>query len=111
MKERRKLERYKLRVPATIEVADASGQRDTLRLETKDISADGAFIESLEQIDEGMHLKLEIVLSVDRLRELIGAEKKVGLRLEGTVIRKDPSGIAVLFDKKYQIKALNNHSD
>jgi hypothetical protein len=49
---------------------------------------------------------------VERLKELIGADKKVELRLEGTVIRKDADGIAVLFDKKYQIKALNhNHTD
>jgi len=112
MKERRKLERYQLRVPTTIELAGASGLQGTLRLETKDISADGAYIASSEPIDEGMHLKLEMVLSVERLKELIGADKKVELRLEGTVIRKDSEGIAVLFDKKYQIKALNhNHTD
>jgi len=112
VKERRKLERYQLRVPTTIELADASGNQGTLRLETKDISADGAYIASSEPIDEGMHLKLEMVLSVERLKELIGADKKVELRLEGTVIRKDADGIAVLFDKKYQIKALNhNHTD
>ena len=112
MKERRKLERYQLRVPTTIELAGASGLQGTLRLETKDISADGAYIASSEAIDEGMHLKLEMVLSVERLKELIGADKKVELRLEGTVIRKDSEGIAVLFDKKYQIKALNhNHTD
>lgn len=108
MKERRKLERYQLRVPTTIELADASGQRELLKLETKDISADGAFFDSVKQIAEGMHLKLEMVLSVERLKELIGADKKVELKLEGTVIRKDSDGIAVLFDKKYQIKALDH---
>jgi hypothetical protein len=109
VKERRKLERYQLRVPTTIELADESGHRETLRLETKDISADGAYFASSGPIAEGVHLKLEMVLSVERLKELIGANKKVELRLEGTVIRKDPSGIAVLFDKKYHIKALKNH--
>ena len=112
MNERRKLERYQLRVPTTIELADASGHQETLRLETKDISAEGAFFDSSEAIAEGMHLKLDMVLSVERLKELIGANKKVELRLEGTVIRNSPGGIAVLFDKKYQIKALNNnHTD
>lgn len=107
MKERRKLERYQLRVPTTIELADETGRREKITLQTKDISADGAFFDSIKPIAEGMHLKLEMVLSVERLKELIGADKKVELRLEGTVIRKDPDGIAVLFDKKYQIKALD----
>lgn len=110
MKERRKLERYQLSVPTTIELV-GSGHRETLRLETKDISADGAYFASPGPFAEGVHLKLEMILSVERLKELIGAHKKVELRLEGTVIRKDEKGIAVLFDKKYQIKALeNNHS-
>jgi len=110
--ERRKLERYQLSVPTTIELAAESGRRETLRLETKDISADGAYFASSGPIAEGVHLKLEMVLSVERLKELVGANKKVGLRLEGTVIRKDPGGIAVLFDKKYHIKALHNqHPD
>ena len=109
MKERRKLERYKLRVPTTVELPGVCGQRETLQLETKDISAEGAFLTTPQLISEGAHLKLEMILSVEKLRDLIGANKMIELRMEGTVIRKDPSGIAVLFDKKYQIKALNHH--
>ena len=110
MNERRKLERYQLRVPTTIELADQSGHRETLRLETKDISADGAYLTSCDSVAEGVHVKLEMVLSVERLKELIGAKKKVALRMEGKVIRKEPTGIAVVFEKKYQIKAVNHHS-
>jgi hypothetical protein len=51
-----------------------------------------------------------MVLSVDRLKELIGSKKKVELRMEGKVIRREPNGVAVLFEKKYQIKARNHHS-
>jgi c-di-GMP-binding flagellar brake protein YcgR len=110
VKERRKLERYQLRVPTTIELADETGKKETLRLETKDISADGAYLVSSGFIAEGAHVKLEMVLSVDRLKELIGSKKKVELRMEGKVIRREPNGVAVLFEKKYQIKALNHHS-
>jgi c-di-GMP-binding flagellar brake protein YcgR len=110
VKERRKLERYQLRVPTTIELADESGHLETLRLETKDISADGAYLTAPGSIAEGTHVKLEMVLSVERLKDLIGAKKKIELRMEGKVIRKEPTGIAVLFEKKYQINALNHHS-
>ena len=109
MKERRKLERYQLHVPTTIELTDDLGHQETLQLQTRDISADGAYFASSEQLTEGAHLRLELILSVEKLRDLIGAHKKVELRLHGKVIRSDSSGIAVLFDKKYQIKALNNH--
>ena len=111
MKERRKLERFQLHVPAKIELADASGHHETLQLETKDISADGAFFVSPKPISEGAHLKLEMVLSVEKLKDLIGAHKQVGLKLQGQVVRSDSYGIAVIFDRKYQIKALNNHPD
>ena len=109
MKERRKLERYQLHVPTTIELADGSGHHETLQLQTEDISADGAFFVSSQPISEGAHLKLEMILSVDKLRDLIGANKRVELRMEGKVIRCDSSGIAVIFNRKYQIKALNHH--
>ena len=109
MKERRKLERFQLHVPTTIELSDASGHHETLQLQTKDISADGAFIVSQQPITEGSRLKLEMILPVEKLRDLIGANKKVELKLEGKVIRSDSSGIAVVFNRKYQIKALNHH--
>jgi hypothetical protein len=112
VKERRKLERYQMRVPTRIELSDDAGHLETLRLETTDISASGAFFASPGPISEGAHLKLEMVLPVERLQELIGANKTVEITLEGRVIRRDAGGIAVLFDKKYQIKALNhNHAD
>ena len=111
MKERRKLERFQLHVPAKIELTDASGHRETLQLETKDISADGAFFVSSKPITEGADIQLEMILSVEKLKDLIGAHKKVELKLQGHVIRSDSNGIAVLFDRKYHIRALNHHQD
>ena len=109
--ERRKLERFQLHVPVKIELADVSGHHETLQLETKDISADGAFFVSSKPISEGANIKLGMILSVEKLKDLIGVHNKVELKLQGQVIRSDPDGIAVLFDRKYQIKALNNHND
>ena len=111
MEERRKLERFQLHVPAKIELTDESGHHETLQLETKDISADGAFFVSSKPITEGADIRLEMVLSVERLKDLIGAHKKVELKLQGHVIRSDSNGVAVMFDRKYQIKALNHHPE
>lgn len=110
-KERRKLERFQLHVLTNIELVDASGHPETLQLQTKDISADGAFFVSPTPISEGAHLKLEMILSVEKLKELIGVHKQVELKLQGQVVRSDSNGIAVVFSRKYQIQALNHHPD
>ena len=111
MEERRKLERFQLHVPAKIELTDASGQHETLQLETKDISADGAFFVSSTPIIEGADIRLEMILTVDKLKDLIGVHKKVELKLQGHVIRSDSDGVAVQFDRKYHIRALNHHPE
>lgn len=111
MEERRKLERYQLHVPTKIELADASGHHEMLQLETKDISADGAFFVSPTPISEGTNIKLKMILSVEKLKDLIGVYNKIELELQGQVVRSDSNGIAVLFDRKYKIKALNHHLD
>ena len=108
MNDRRKLERFELHVPAKIEVIGESGKKEILQLETLDISADGAFFISEKPISEGAPIKLEMVLSMDKLQQLVGHRKQIGLKISGTVIRSGSQGIAVHFDKKYQISALNN---
>ena len=111
MEERRKLERFQLHVPAKIELTNESGHHETLQLETKDISADGAFFESSKPIIEGADVRLEMILTVDKLQDLIGVHKKVELKLQGHVIRSDSDGVAVLFNRKYHIRALNHHPE
>jgi hypothetical protein len=111
VKERRKLERFQLHVPAKIELTDVSGRRETLQLETKDISADGAFFVSAKPITQGSNIRLQMILSVEKLKDLIGVHSKVELKLQGRVIRSDSDGVAVLFDRKYHIRALNYHDD
>lgn len=108
MKERRKLERYKLQVPAKIELIGAAGKKEKLQLQTRDISANGAFFTSEKPVSEGVHVSLELVLSMEKLQQLIGKKSKIELKINGTVIRSDPEGIAVSFDKKYKIRALTN---
>ena len=108
MKERREIERYKLQVPAKIEAIGAAGKKEKLQLQTRDISANGAFFTSEKPVSEGIHVSLELVLSMEKFQQLIGKKSKIELKINGTVIRSDPEGIAVSFDKKYKIRALTN---
>ena len=111
MEERRKLERFELHVPAVAEVVEPSGQTGEIRLETRDISADGAFFVTDKPVSEGMALKLAMVISVDKLEQLIGSRNKIELKIEGMVIRSDSNGIAVIFDKKYKMRALQQNDE
>ena len=108
MDERRKLERFNLHVSAKVAAEGPESKEEVLELETRDISADGAFFISHEPIAKGARVDLEMVLSMDKLQEVIGKKGKVELKIKGSVVRSDADGIAVSFDKKYYIRALDN---
>lgn len=108
MKERRKLERFNLHVSAKLAAEDQERKNEVLQLETRDISADGAFFISQEPLAEGSRVELEMVLSMDKFQQVIGRKGKVELKIKGYVIRSDSEGVAVCFDKRYHIRALEN---
>ena len=101
--ERRKLERFNLEVPARIEILSLSGQnREVMELNTKDVSAGGAYFRTKKALPQGTRVKVDIVLPLDRLRRLKDACKGL-IKVTGTVLRSEPSGMAVCFDEGYLI--------
>ena len=110
MKERRKLERFHFEVPARIE-GSISGQGDQdCDLSTSNICAGGAFFRTSDPLPKGTKVKMNLVLPLDRIRELVGHDR-VNVRVEGTVLRSGPSGMAVSFNEDYQILPLQNRLD
>ncbi len=105
--ERRKLERFDLNAPARVQVELESGRKEELDLTTKDVSSAGAFLYSQERVPEGANLRLEFFISLDALNSLVGEKGRVKVRVNGKVIRVDSDGIAVRFDSKYKMTALN----
>lgn len=106
MKDRRSLVRYTLEVPVRVEILKESGEREILQLQSKDISSAGAFFYSSRSLPEGK-LSMEIVLNVNTLKQIIGEHGDVRVKLSGTVVRVDPEGVAVRFDKKYRIDTIS----
>jgi hypothetical protein len=53
---------------------------------------------------------MNLVLPLDRIRELVGHDR-VNVKVEGTVLRSGPSGMAVAFNQDYQILPLQNRLD
>lgn len=104
MEERRRFERFQLRLPVRMEVI-ISGKRQVFDLETKDVSAAGVFIETSERFSEGTPVQLSMTLSSDKIRELTGSQSLI--KVKGIVVRSAPTGLAVGFAGRREILSLN----
>jgi hypothetical protein len=103
MKEKRKIQRIELHAPARIEAMAKGGKKISLQADTKDISSHGAFFLTEEPIEENAKLDIELLLSMERLLDLLQGKKQIRILINGTVVRTEPDGIAVRFGRRYQI--------
>ena len=103
MEDRRKLERFELRVPAVVVVEPQSGREEVLDLTTKDVSSDGAFLLSSRLLPEGATVKMEFQLVMESLRNSRRENGRARVRVTGRVIRVDGAGAAIRFGRKYKI--------
>jgi hypothetical protein len=101
--ERRRLERFNLEVPARIEILTREEHNpEILELNTKDVSAGGAYFRTKKALPEGTRVRIDIILPLDRLRKLKDTCKGL-IKVTGTVLRSEPTGMAVSFDEGYLI--------
>ena len=100
VRERRKYERFSLKLPTRIDLKTPGHEQGTLECMTSDISAGGAFFCTDKKISEGTRVKLDIVVSTDWLKNLTGAQAH--LEVAGTVVRSAPRGVAISFDGEHR---------
>ena len=103
MKERRKYTRFAISLPVRLDTI-ASENKEVLDLETSDISYTGAFIPTLISFPEGTRFKLDFTLPSDNLEEFRDIESLKGC--SGRMVRSDPHGIAIQFERECQIEGL-----
>lgn len=97
MVERRKLERFDLRLPAKIQgLGLKKGVHNFL---TKNVSAGGAFLETTKQLPENSRVSIDFVVPTGVL-----------VKVTGDVLRSEPTGIAIRFDNEYQLTPLRKNS-
>ena len=104
MKERRRLERFDLKIPATIESVTSDQEKRVLNLMTSDISSGGAYFHTTRPLPEGTQVKIDLALPLANLKELKDDCNQAYIKVTGTVLRSDSEGMAILFDKDYQIR-------
>ena len=103
MKERRQYERFPLTIPARMEMMNKN-RKQIFDLETRDISASGAFINTAEQFPEETRFKLYLTAASKKIKELTGAKSLI--KSEGKVVRSTSTGVAIHFDRECQILSL-----
>lgn len=100
LRENRKMKRFKIAIPALIEEFNG-GSSDEISLVSRDISAHGAFFLSPLSFPVGTGVKVKLFLLQGAATDRPGFRAEVNLR--GSVIRIDEEGVAVQFEKKYEI--------
>lgn len=100
--ERRRLERFELQVPAKIEVLSSPDAASLLELLTKDICAGGAYFPTKMALAAGTKVKMDILLPVRNV-SAPGDNTRGLIKVNGTVIRSGPAGMAIGFDTGYLI--------
>lgn len=103
MIERRLNNRLTVRLPSRLEAIIPSGEKKFYDLETKDISIDGAFINSNESLSfpEGTRFTIDITFPSDSNKEL--TILKSLMECIGTMVRSTSEGIAIKFDRECEI--------
>jgi hypothetical protein len=96
MQDRRELERFDLKLPARINVLAPSEK--TLDLITQNVCAGGAFFPTRNPLSEGQEVLLELVL-----RRESGQGSLSMVTVGGKVLRSQPDGMAIGFNKQYKI--------
>jgi hypothetical protein len=100
MMERRKYERFALRLRGDIMAVDLGGE-EVLDVVTSDVSAGGAFLYTQKTETTGTRVQVRLNVASNRLRELTGAHGL--LKVAGTVVRSGTEGIAIFFNGEPEV--------
>jgi hypothetical protein len=108
MREKRRLQRFSLRFPARVEVLDPTtgSGRQVLDLTTRDISSDGAFLNTDTPLPEGTKVKLELSFSIKKSKTF--QHIKSLIKFTGLVARSETEGMAICFRRNYSVLRLTN---
>jgi len=103
MREKRRLERFQLEIPAAIEFLTSDREKRLLNLLTSNICSGGAYFHTTQPLPEGTKVKMDLILPLDRLKKPHDGHKQLYIKVAGTVLRSESEGMAIGFDEDYEI--------
>ena len=95
------MDRFSLELPAWISAIDQNGKPQTLEVVTRDICAGGAFLQTDQPLSVGMNIEMNLIIPLRNLPKAKNRRSRIDV--SGSVIRTESQGVAVCFDKRYQI--------
>jgi hypothetical protein len=101
--EKRKMERFDLKIPIYLSVTDKSNKHESLKFITTNICSEGAFFKTEKPLSVGTDVKLDIILPLNKFKNV--KSKISHIDVSGSVIRTDQQGMAICFDKNYKISS------
>jgi len=99
--EKRKMERFSLKLPAKLTWTGKDNKPVSLEQITSNICAGGAFFKTQNPLSVGTDVKINIMLSLERFKNV--GLKRSYILVSGSVIRTDQQGMAISFDQKFHI--------
>jgi hypothetical protein len=105
MKDRRKLERFELRLPARIKAEEHGVCAGELNLLTVNVSSDGALFDTPSWLPIGTSVDIDLVLDLGRFKK--PPNNKTHVKLTATVVRTEPRAMAVRFNNGFEMAILN----
>lgn len=109
-KDKRSLERFPLEIQARIKTLDSRKNDRGIDIKTSNISSGGAFFHTPEPLSEGSDVIIELILPIEKLIKYInnlGRDYRETLvELKGRVLRSEPEGMVIRFDKDFKLTPL-----
>jgi len=105
MLEKRKVERFDLRIETMLQVQDDAILETSQKLVSRDISSGGVYLTTERPLPVGTRVDLDFLLIMNELNGRL-KDKSVNISTSGKVIRTDEQGFAVEFDKHHKVSPL-----
>jgi len=104
--EKRKLQRFDLKIPSKIESLSQSSKTDTVELLTSNVCSGGAYFKTNQPLAVGTEIKIDLFLPLNKFKQVKSICEKVHINLRGIVLYSNPHGMGVCFDEKYKMRQL-----
>lgn len=99
--DRRKMERFDLKLPTKLSWAGKDKDQESIELMTDNICSGGAYLLTNRPLPKGTEVKMDLILEFDKMHKL--GVLKSQINVSGFVTRTDHQGMAICFDREYEI--------
>lgn len=101
MQEKRKVERFDLRIETILRVHGSAAGSDTMSFLSRDVSSAGIFL--VTETPLSLNTLVDLTMSIENKVPMEPGTKKITLNNSGRVIRTTGQGMAIHFTKQSQL--------